>query len=103
MQPERRSNGYRDYGEQDVRRLRFVQRARNLGFTIEDCRSLLHLWDKEDRASADVKGIAMLHLNEVDHKIHELELLRACLRKVINACPGDAEPECPILDKLAVD
>jgi len=99
--PDRRDNGYRDYGDADVDKLRFLRRARGLGFSIEECRQLLSLYENRDRASKDVKELASLHLTEIDHKITELQGLRDTLRKVIEECPGDTDPDCPILDELA--
>lgn len=101
IEPARRENGYRDYGDADVGRLAFLHRARNLGFTIETCRSLLKLQEDKDRASAEVKRIAQEHLEEIDHKIQELTSLRETLHDVIDACPGNASAACPILDELA--
>ncbi len=101
IEPARRQNGYRDYSAAEVGRLKFLQRARNLGFSIEACRNLLKLQDDKSRASADVKRIAQDHLAEIDHKIQELNALRETLHDVIDACPGDAGVACPILDRLA--
>ncbi len=101
IEPARRNNGYRDYGDADVSRLTFLQRARNLGFSIETCRSLLKLKEDRNRASAEVKRIAQEHLEEIDHKIQELNALRETLHDVIDACPGDQTAVCPILDELA--
>lgn len=99
--PDRRANGYRDYGETDVRKLQFLQRARSLGFSIEDCRALLALYEDRDRASADVKAIARAHLERIGQKIAELESLRGALGHLVESCEGDARPDCPILDDLA--
>lgn len=99
--PDRRDNGYRDYGEADVDNLRFLRRARGLGFSIEECRQLLSLYENRERASKDVKELASVHLAEIDHKITELQGLREILRKVIKECPGDDDPNCPILEELA--
>lgn len=101
IDPARRDNGYRDYGDADVGRLIFLQRARNLGFSIETCRSLLKLQEDKNRASAEVKRIAQDHLEEIDHKIQELNALRDTLHDVIDSCPGDSGAACPILDELA--
>ncbi len=99
--PMRRENGYREYSEQDVHKLRFLQRARSLGFSIEDCRNLLALYDDKSRASADVKAIAQAHLATIEKKIRELESLRATLSHLVAACHGDDRPDCPILEDLA--
>lgn len=100
IEPGRRGNGYRDYGDKDVQRLTFIQRARSLGFTVESCRTLLALQGNAGRASAEVKRIAQAHLDEVEHKIGELQALRDTLTEVIAACPGDEHSNCPILDEL---
>lgn len=99
--PDRRANGYRDYGETDVRKLQFLQRARSLGFSIEDCRVLLALYEDRARASADVKAIARAHLERIEQKIAELESLRGALGHLVQSCEGDSRPDCPILDDLA--
>lgn len=101
VRPARAANGYRDYSEEDVHRLRFVQRARGLGFTIEECRALLSLYDNEQRASADVKRVAQEKIREVDRKIAELQSMRATLSRLVECCHGDDRPDCPILDDLA--
>ena len=98
---DRRDNGYRDYGEAHLHKLRFVQRARSLGFTIEQCRALLSLYDDKHRASAVVKALAKARLDDIDRKIAELEGLRATLAHLVEACHGDHRPDCPILDDLA--
>jgi MerR family transcriptional regulator, copper efflux regulator len=97
----RASNGYRDYSNEDVHRLRFVQRSRSLGFSVEECRQLLSLYTDRDRASADVKAIATAKLGEIDRKIAELTGLREMLGHLIENCHGDARPECPIIDGLS--
>ncbi len=99
--PARLSNGYRDYSPVDVHRLRFVQRARGLGFSVEDCRGLLALWDDTARSSRDVKRIALEQLELLNRKIRELETLRAALAELVDHCRGDDRPECPIINDLA--
>ena len=101
IRPDRRDNGYRDYSEQAVHTLRFLARARALGFGIEDCRSLLALWQDKDRASADVRRIAQDHLNEIEDKIAALSDMRETLRHLVQTCAGDDRPDCPILKGLA--
>ena len=98
---DRRGNGYRDYDDTHLHKLRFVQRARSLGFTIEQCRALLSLYEDKNRASAEVKALAKARLNDIDRKIAELQALRATLGHLIEACHGDQRPDCPILDDLA--
>jgi MerR family transcriptional regulator, copper efflux regulator len=99
--PLRKNNGYRDYSVDEVARLRFLRRARDLGFSIEDCRSLLALWADTSRASADVKAIASDHLLNVEDKLRELNALHETLSRLVSACDGSASPECPILRDLA--
>lgn len=99
--PARHGNGYRDYSESDVERLRFLQRARGLGFTIEECRDLLSLYDDRNRASADVKVIARQKISEIDRKIGALQSLKRTLNTLVKACHGDDRPECPIIEGLA--
>lgn len=101
VRPGRADNGYRDYSSEDVHRLRFVQRARSLGFTIEECRVLLSLYDDEGRASADVKALAEDKLAEIERKIAELNSLKGTLRALAENCHGDERPQCPIIDDLA--
>jgi MerR family copper efflux transcriptional regulator len=98
---DRAANGYRDYSTEDVHRLRFVQRSRSLGFSVEECRQLLSLYTNRDRASADVKAIATEKLGEIDRKIAELTGLREMLGHLVENCHGDARPECPIIDGLS--
>ena len=99
--PARRDNGYRDYGDSDLHKLRFLGRARGLGFSIEDCRQLLSLYEDRNRASADVKALALTRIDEIDRKIAQMEGLRATLRRLAEACHGDARPDCPILNDIA--
>lgn len=101
LRPDRAGNGYRDYSTDDVRRLRFLQRARSLGFSVDECRQLLSLQDDHHRESAEVKSIALAKLAEVDRKIDELNQLRAVLGQLVHACHGDQSPDCAILDGLA--
>lgn len=98
---DRAANGYRDYSSDDVHRLRFVQRSRSLGFSVEECRQLLSLYTDRNRASADVKAIASEKLGEIDRKIAELNGLRQMLGNLVENCHGDARPECPIIDGLS--
>ena len=99
--PARRGNGYRDYDAPAVRKLAFVQRARSLGFSIDECRGLLSLYDDRERASKDVKAIAEARLADIERKIAELHSLRDALSHLVDSCHGDERPECPILDDLA--
>jgi Cu(I)-responsive transcriptional regulator len=101
VKPARGDNGYRDYSREDVHRLRFLQRARSLGFSVEECRQLLSLYGDERRESADVKAMAEAKLAEIDRKIAELTSLRRTLQHLVHACHGDRRPDCPILDELS--
>ena len=101
VSPMRRPNGYRAYDGDDIHRLRFLQRARSLGFSVRDCRALLSLYADDGRASAEVRAIASRHLAAIRRKIAELKSLEATLSGLIEACHGDALPDCPILDDLA--
>ena len=101
LSPGRAENGYRDYSDKDVHRLRFLQRSRSLGFTIDECRLLLSLYDDKNRASADVKAVALEKVAEIDRKIAELQSLRDTLATLAKHCHGDGRPDCPIIDDLA--
>ncbi len=100
IKPLRDDNGYRVFRAQDLHKLNFLGRARALGFTIEDCRTLLALYEDETRASADVKHVARDHLAQIDAKIADLKAMRDTLGHLIDACAGDDRPDCPILQDL---
>ena len=97
----RRESGYREFGADDVRRLRFIHRARNLGFGIDEVGRLLSLWSDRERASADVKRLALEHVARVEAKMAELRSMRDAILHLAERCHGDDRPECPILDELA--
>ena len=99
--PDRTTNGYRDFSETHKHKLAFLSRARGLGFTIEECRNLLSLYEDTDRASADVKAIAREHLDKMALKIKELMAMQDTLTELVNKCTGDERPDCPILQGLA--
>lgn len=101
ISPERTPNGYRIFQESDLHKLAFLGRARALGFTIEDCRNLMTLYEDRSRASADVKQIAMAQLHRIDQKLAELQEMRSTLAGLVSACAGDHRPDCPILADLA--
>lgn len=103
VRSDRRDNNYRDYSERELHNLRFLSRARALGFSIEDCRQLLSLYGDKHRASAKVRQLATAHITEIDEKIAELKSLRKTLSTLIHACHGDQRPDCPILEDLAGD
>ncbi len=98
--PRRAQNGYRTYDARTIDRLRFVHRARGLGFSLEDVQALLALWADDHRASAEVKKLALDHVARVEQKIAELQTLRDTLLHLADACHGDDRPDCPILDEL---
>jgi MerR family copper efflux transcriptional regulator len=93
--------GYRIYGEKDLHALRFIKRARKLGFSLEQIRDLLSLWQDSARASADVKKIALSHVDELNQRIRELTEMRDTLATLASCCHGDQRPDCPILKTLS--
>jgi Cu(I)-responsive transcriptional regulator len=97
----RTGNGYRAYAANDVHVLRFVQRARSLGFSVNECRQLLDLYRNPHRASAQVKALTMRRIAELDRKMAELAAMRATLVRLAENCHGDDRPECPIIENLA--
>ena len=99
--PPRDTNGYRSFRDSDLHKLAFLNRARTLGFTIEDCRTLLALYEDRARASADVKSLAEAHLHKIEDKISQLQSMRDTLSELVQSCAGDERPDCPILKDLA--
>ena len=97
----RTGSGYRKFGDADVRRLRFIHRARDLGFSVAEVGRLLSLWSDRERASADVKRLALEHVGRVEAKMAELRSMRDAILHLAERCHGDDRPECPILDELA--
>ncbi len=97
----RSDSGYRIYGTRDVDTLRFIQRARSLGFSVSDAANLLALWRDKRRASSEVKALAQSHVERVNRKIAELQAIRGTLADLIERCHGDDRPDCPILKDLA--
>jgi Cu(I)-responsive transcriptional regulator len=93
--------GYRTYSERDVHNLRFIRRARNLGFSIRQIADLLGLWRDQSRSSAKVKALALEHIAELEQKITQMQAMKAELEKLAHCCHGDQRPECPILDGLS--
>ncbi len=96
----RRDSGYRDYDQRDVHTLRFVGRARDLGFPVEEIRTLLALWNDRERSSADVKALALARAAELRRKERELHAMRRSLEHLAASCHGDDRPDCPIIDGL---
>lgn len=99
--PLRAANGYRAFGEAEIHNLTFIARARALGFSVEECRALLALYQDRGRASAEVKAIARQHLAEIEAKIADLAAMRDTLSHLVATCAGDDRPDCPILEDLA--
>jgi MerR family copper efflux transcriptional regulator len=99
--PPRRDSGYRDYSDADVHRLRFIANARDLGFPITEIANLLSLWHDRDRASADVKALALARAEDLGRKAVALERMRVALLDLAERCQGDGRPDCPIIDGLA--
>lgn len=100
---DRTASGYRLYAEDDLHTLRFVRRARDLGFSVEDIAGLLALWQDRGRASAQVKALALHHLADLRRRIAELEAMARTLTSLAEHCSGDSRPDCPILDDLAAE
>lgn len=99
--PRRTDAGYRLYSEPEVRVLQFIHRGRALGFSLEQIRDLLALWEDKHRASADVRALAQRHIDELNRKIAEMEAMRRTLESLAASCHGDDRSACPILDDLA--
>ena len=100
-QVARTDSGYRQYSAADVHTLRFIKRARNLGFAMADITELVNLWHNRSRTSASVKRIAQQHLDELAERIAAMQTLQRSLQALLCDCQGDDRPECPILDDLA--
>lgn len=97
----RRDNNYRDYGDQEIAELRFIHRARSLGFSVKEVGDLLALWRDRKRASQQVREVAQRHIDDIERKIAELQSMRATLHTLVAKCHGDDRPDCPILEDLA--
>jgi MerR family copper efflux transcriptional regulator len=100
-EPPRKPSGYRDYGDSDVEVLRFVNKARLLGFPLKDVTQLLSLWQDRGRSSAEVKALTEGHIAGIEQRIEELQSVRRTLLDLSRRCHGDTRPDCPILDDLA--
>lgn len=96
----RTESGYRFYKEADIQFLRFIKRARGLGFSMKEIKTLMGLWRNKSRASKEVKALANVHIQELESKINEMQEMVDNLRSLANACHGDARPECPIINSL---
>ena len=97
----RTDSGYRQYTESDVHTLRFIRRARDLGFSIPEIATLLGLWQDQHRASAQVKQIAQTHIDDLGQRIAAMQAMQRSLQALVGCCQGDGRPDCPILDDLA--
>ncbi|WP_456304557.1 Cu(I)-responsive transcriptional regulator [Caldovatus aquaticus] len=100
LRPHRAANGYRVYADADIAVLRFIRHARDLGFPLEKVRRLLALWRDRNRSSAEVKRLALSHVEALEAKAASLRAMAASLRQLAEHCHGDERPECPILDEL---
>lgn len=98
---DRTRSNYRVYSGNDVHTLRFIRRARDLGFSMEETSALLALWHDKSRASADVKSIASDHVRDLETRITALQEMADTLRHLVHCCSGDHRPDCPILSSLA--
>ena len=96
----RTESGYRQYGEREVHTLRFIRRARDLGFSMAEIAELLKLWQNRRRSSADVRRIASSHIDDLTRKMAEMEAMRRTLQHLVHCCHGDERPDCPILEEL---
>jgi MerR family copper efflux transcriptional regulator len=101
-EPSRMENRYRYYSEHEIHELGFIRRARDLGFSIDDIRHLLTLWRDRGRPSAEVKAIALRHIEALDQKAASLAAMSRTLKHLAASCHGDNRPDCPILDALDV-
>jgi Cu(I)-responsive transcriptional regulator len=99
-QAARTDAGYRQYGQIEVSTLRFIRHARDLGFSIEQIRELLSLWQNRKRPSRQVKALAQAHIQELDVKLKDLQTMKATLEHLVHCCHGDDRPDCPIIDSL---
>jgi Cu(I)-responsive transcriptional regulator len=100
VRPQRNDNGYRIFRDADLEKLIFLGRSRSLGFSIEDCRTLLLLKDDDSRSSKEVKQIALKHLGQIEKKIASLQEMQRTLSPLVDSCAGDHRRECPIIDSL---
>jgi len=104
VSPSSRSEaGYRQYEAAELRKLGFVKRARSFGFSVEDCRQLLNLFENQTRSSREVKNLANKRLEEIEEKIRDLQMLRDELSQLAARCPGDEQSNCPILSSFATN
>lgn len=100
---DRKESGYRDYSDNDVHVLRFIRRARDLGFSVAEIQDLLGLWRNKCRHSSEVKQIARNHIETLEQKIRNLQDMTATLKELVESCHGDQRSDCPIIDRLETD
>ncbi len=100
-EPARTDAGYRQYTASEVSTLRFIRQSRELGFSIEEIRQLLGLWQDRKRPSRQVRALAQAHIEDLDDKLKELHAMKATLEHLVRCCHGDERPDCPIIDTLA--
>lgn len=93
--------GYRQYTDTDLHTLRFIRQSRDLGFSIEQIRELLGLWQNRRRPSRQVKALAQAHITELEQKLQELQAMKATLEHLVHCCHGDERPDCPIIETLS--
>ncbi|MGM9488034.1 Cu(I)-responsive transcriptional regulator [Ideonella sp. YS5] len=96
----RTESGYRQYTDSEVNTLRFIRQSRDLGFSIEQIRELLGLWQNRRRSSRQVRALAQAHIEELDAKLKELQAMKATLEHLVHCCHGDDRPDCPIIESL---
>lgn len=101
LHPARSGGNYRVYGEREIQVLRFIQKARRLGFSVKEVENLLLLWQDKHRSSAQVRALASAHIEEIDRKLDELRRIRETLQTLVHRCHGDERPDCPIIEELA--
>ena len=102
IKPQINTNtGYRDFSESDLAKLQFIAKARKFGFSLDDCRELLSLYENTERSSKEVKALTLEKIAEIDTKLTELNMLKDQLSTLASTCQGDDRPDCPILDALS--
>ena len=100
---KRLNNNYRYFDEKNLDKLKFLVRARKLGFSLEECKELIKLFQNNNRKSEKVRNIAKSKLENIDKQIYELKDLKKSLEWLVKKCPGNSKPDCPIIDELAKD
>jgi Cu(I)-responsive transcriptional regulator len=101
IKSKRLHNNYRHFDETNIDKLKFLVRARKLGFSLEECKELIKLFENQNRKSENVRNIAKNKLNVITNQINELKDLKKSLEWLVMKCPGNNKPDCPIIDELA--